>query len=194
MNLAGSAPSAAQLAEWRQDVSEPLSDEDIQLLCGPTNIIRYPNLADAKQIEQVFDSRGRVFILFLTESQNSGHWLLVHRTGPKTIEYYDSYGGAIDQPFAWLSDAEEAALGQQRKELTRLLRDAQARGYTVQYNPVDLQSKKGSIATCGRHAVVRALLHDWPLQSYIQLVANQPEGPDLFVTAVTETLEDLLRS
>jgi len=175
----------------RDDERQPLSDSDIQLLVGPTRVVRYPELAAARRIEDCFDARGRVFVLFLTTSATSGHWLLVHSPREGVLEYFDSYGGAVDAPFDWLNDAEEAELGQQRKELTRLLKGAAARGWVVQYNPVQLQSKKGDIATCGRHACVRAMLHSWPLGDYVALL--KASNPDLFVTAVTEEVEALLR-
>jgi len=181
------------LAELRRDEKEPLSDGDIQQLVGPTRIMRYPELQQCQRIEDCLDPKGRVFLLFLTESATQGHWILVHTPREGVLEVADSYGGKPDSWFSWLSDEEEAALGQQRKELTRLLKDAAARGWQITYNPVRLQSKAPSIATCGRHAVVRAMLHDWPLSAYVALLQSSGD-PDLFVTAVVAAMEDSLAS
>ena len=181
------------LAELRRDEKEPLSDGDIQQLVGPTCVMTYPQLQQCQRIEDCLDPKGRIFLLFLTESATSGHWILVHTPREGVLEVFDSYGGKPDSWFSWLSDEEEAQLHQQRHELTRLLKDAAARGWEITYNPVQLQSKKGDIATCGRHAVVRAMLHDWPLSNYVALLQTGGD-PDLFVTAVTEAMEDSLGS
>jgi len=180
------------LAELRREEKEALSDSDIQRLVGPTRIVTYPTLADARDFAEVpFDVRGRLFILFLTEDQFTGHWQLLHKPQEGVVELFDSYGG-VDTPFSWLNATEERALGETEHHVSRLLKDAQRRGYRVQVSPVALQRKHGT-STCGKFCCVRAMLHDWPLANFIALLQSSGD-PDLFVTAVVAAMEDSLAS
>jgi hypothetical protein len=175
---------SAQLAH---EESVPLSDDDLRTLLGRNlAIMRYPDLQRAEHVEDVLDDEGRALILYLIDSPNSGHWQCVYTTGPKHLAFFDSYGMRPDKAFGWTTDEEEQALGQTRHELTRLLKDAVARGWDVKYNTHCYQSKVGDIATCGRHCAVRIMLRDLSAIDYFQLVTNNGRGSaDQFVTAVT---------
>lgn len=179
-----------ELRELRADEREPLSDADIQLLIGPTKICRYPDLRRYQRIEEALDSHGRVVVLYLIDGPASGHWQLIHVTAPRQLEMFGSYGEGVWGAYDWTTAAQERALGQTRNEVARLLADAQRRGWKVVQNRTCFQSRRGDIATCGRHVCARALLHDWPLERYTRVVLGTGD-PDLFVTCLTEQLEEL---
>jgi hypothetical protein len=90
----------------------------------------YPQLRDCQHVEETMDAMGRSCILFLTDSASSGHWIGLLATSPATI---DSYGLRPDAEFGWLPARQERKLGQTRHELTRLIREAESRGITVEY-------------------------------------------------------------
>jgi hypothetical protein len=166
----------------------PLTDSDLRALLGDISILTYPQLRDCQHIEQCMDSMGRACILFLTDSATSGHWIGLLATSPTTVEYVDSYGLSPDAEFGWLPARQERKLGQTRHELTRLIREAEGRGITVEYSSTKLQSVLPRIATCGRHVASR-LLHGWmSSDEYVEMVTGSAVSADEFVTLVTAEL------
>jgi hypothetical protein len=70
------------------------------------------------------------------------------------VEYFDSYGGKVDNPLNWINCKTRKALGSNNCLLTNMLDECP---YDVIYNPIVYQSKSPKIATCGRHCVFRIL-------------------------------------
>lgn len=178
--------------ELKKDVATPLTDEDLRVLLGDDiHIFKYPDLASASHVEQLFDPHGRCIVLFLTENDSSGHWQCLY-TRDGDVHFFDSYGKRPDEAFDWLSDAEEKATGQTKHELTRLLKDAERRGINVFYNTEDYQSERGNVATCGRWCAMRLLFKQLPADEFAWLVQGDGgEGAgDRVVTAITEALLD----
>lgn len=169
------------------DESYALSDSDIQKVVGGTAIHRYPELHDMESIEEAFDDSGRAMLLYLTESENFGHWVCMMKRGDKTIEYFDSYGGyKPDEESEWLTQDKLEALGEDTKRLTALLR-----GYKVISNPYKFQesgSRGRDVNTCGRHCAVRLMLGHLSLPQYKQMIESAGVSPDEFVTAFTAQL------
>jgi hypothetical protein len=80
-----------------------LSNGDIDAILDPdTKVFSYPKFNTMDHIDEAFDPLGRCVFLFLTISENSGHWLcLFKRDGH--LEYFDSYGGKPDAQREWLT-------------------------------------------------------------------------------------------
>jgi hypothetical protein len=166
----------------------PLSNTDIQsLLDGETNIFTYPMLDDIDHIDEVFDSKGRAIMLFLTDGENSGHWISVIKRGTD-IEVYDPYGhspaewktklgGAMSDMKRWIQD---------KPLLEKKVRDA---GYRLIYNKKQVQPISKNIATCGRHSVMRLLFHHYPIDEYnaiLKKIQNETGiSPDDLATGLT---------
>jgi hypothetical protein len=161
-----------------------LSDEDINKLLDGTKIFRYPDLRKLGSIDEAFDELGRCMILYLTQDENTGHWVCLLRRDGNVIEYFDSYGGyKPDDERKWLSKEQLVELGQDEPILTKMLH-----GYTVKSNPYKLQgeSERGrAINTCGRHCVTRLLLGHLPIGKYAALIKSSGVNPDDFVTTFT---------
>jgi hypothetical protein len=159
-----------------------LSDADIQTILDPdTNIFTYPYLENVKHIDEVFDDHGRAMMLFLTKSQNAGHWIALIKKG-KTIEFFDPYGTPPDKQQKWLSKRQLEELDQDKPLLTNLLKSS---GYKIIYNKIPYQNDRDDINTCGRHAITRLLLKDLTPDEYKKLVFSSQVSPDEFVTMLT---------
>ena len=126
-------------------------------------------------------------MLFLTDGENSGHWISLIKRGSE-IEVYDPYGHS---PTEWktklggaMTDMKE--WGQDRPLLEKKVKDA---GYVLRYNKKQVQPVSKDIATCGRHSVMRLLFHQYPLDEYNEILKRiQKEtgiSPDDLATGLT---------
>lgn len=162
---------------FKQVSDYELSEDDIRKLLGNVRIITYPDLAK-ETLQSLLPKDGIVVILFLTESKQEGHWTALLRRGD-TIEYFDSYGIKPDGERAWLDQRHRISLEETRPLIHELLK-----GYTgpVTYNRKKLQ--KGSVATCGRHVVVRGWNLNLPISTYSEGLLKEGD-PDLIVCEET---------
>ena len=158
-----------------------LSDDDIQKLLGKdTRILRYPELAN-KTIENLFDRRGNAVLLFLTEGQNSGHWIgALYFPKSHEVEVFDSFGTTIDGDRRWISHDKLLSFDEAAPLLSQLLSNFHGK---VIHNTTKLQ--KDSSDTCGRHVCMRMLHRDLSLPQYIAKVQESGQTPDDFVTEQT---------
>jgi hypothetical protein len=159
----------------------PLSNTDIEKILGKTKILTYPDLDDISNWEDAFDDEGRCVLLFLTENEQTGHWIGLIRN-ETTIEYFDPYGEAPEGDKKWLSKEKLRQLDENEPYLTRLLR---ASGLKVYYNQYPFQSDKNDINTCGRWVVARLLLRKKTLAQFYKYVMSSGMKPDDFVSALT---------
>jgi hypothetical protein len=147
-----------------------LSSDDIRELIPHTNIFTYPHLDSVSHIDEVLDGKGRAIMLWLTEDENTGHWVAIIRRG-KTIEVYDAYGKKPDSTsfINNLGNTPEdlERFNQDQPLLTKLIKDS---GYKLQYNSKQVQPNGSGINTCGRHSVMRLMLHHLPLDRYNSLL------------------------
>lgn len=131
-----------------------LTDKDIQTLLEPdTTILTYPQFADFDNILDCFDSEGRCVFLFLTTSENAGHWLCMFLR-KNHIEYFDSYGQAPEAQRQWLTKERLEELGEGERYLYRLLEKS---GIPVYYNKVKYQKDKEDYNSCGRWVCARLM-------------------------------------
>lgn len=92
-NMSGGAEALANDDKPGNAIAEgyALTEDDIRKLCGNIPILRYPDLAKFATPDDLFKDGNAVVLLFLTESQDMGHWLCV-LNHPGEIEVFDSYG------------------------------------------------------------------------------------------------------
>ena len=142
-----------------------LSDTDIQgVLETPTNIFTYPQLKNIRHIDEIFDPLGRAIMLYLTEAENVGHYISLIKKGD-VIEFYDPYGHKADtqQIGLGIPKDQDTRLNGGYPLLSKLAKDA---GYTIKSNGSGLQKDAPDVNTCGRHAVLRTLMYDIPMEQY----------------------------
>jgi hypothetical protein len=73
-------------------------------------------------------------------------------------------------------------MGESEPFLTDLLRK---KGMPVIYNTHAFQKMKNSVATCGRHCVVRCLYSGKSIEDYAATIQKSGLSPDEFVAGVT---------
>jgi hypothetical protein len=96
--------------------------------------------------------------------------------------FWDPYGEPPEAQKEELSEERQEALNIERPDLTRLLR---ASGKPVYYNSKDYQEDKSSVATCGRHCVVRLLYQPYSEDKYNSVIKMSGLSPDNFVVGLT---------
>ena len=163
-------------------------DEVVALAKGKARVVTYDQLHRYKSIDELLEPHDAVFILY-QRRKNYGHWVALFKRRDKhnnvEIEYYEPYGGMIDDPLMWTSKSKRKELNMDYPHLTKLLLEA-PRNYNIIYNQYPFQKKGSGINTCGRHCALRLQHRDLSLNEYVKLFGNvkSPETDDL-VTAAT---------
>jgi len=172
----------------KEEVQEyALGEDDVRKMIPDLKILSYPQLLKATSIEQVLDKKGRLLLLYLTQDQNTGHWVcLLKRRNTDFIEYFDPYGNyRPDGEAKWNTAEQQREFQQSTKHLSRLLENSP---YEVKSNAYHFQSDKQDVNTCGRHCVTRLYFKHLPLPDYIKLVEDSGVSPDDFVSGFTYNL------
>ena len=137
----------------KNKVNYAISNIDIAMYLDNPNIVKYADLANFDNIDQVFD--GNPYVIILIESgQNKGHWCCLLRYN-NSVEIFDSYSGTIDHELSYISKQMKAKLGEKNNCLTNLLKKSE---YTTVVNKYKFQSELGGIDTCGRHVLLRIMM------------------------------------
>ena len=167
--------------------SYALSDADMKKVIPTLKIISYPEMLKAKSIDDVLDEKGRLMLLYLTEDQNTGHWVcLLKRRNQPVLEYFDPYGGyGPDGESEWLSPEELEEFGQDTFHLSKLIRNSP---YTLVVNKTAFQKDKTDNNTCGRHCLCRLYMKHLTLPQYTKLLKGSGVSPDDFVSGFTYNL------
>jgi len=161
-----------------------LSNIDIEYcLDGKTNIIIYPNLEKFNSIDELLDPYDNCVILYMTK-KNYGHWCCFYRVNGM-IEFFDSYGIEPDMELKEINKNFRNKNGQKIPYLTELLLKSDKE---ISYNNYKLQKLSPSIATCGRHCVVRIANKDIPIDDYANILKSLG-NPDEVVTEITQFIK-----
>lgn len=166
-----------------------LGDEDINKIIPTLKIIPYNELLQYDTIDDALDEKGRLAILYLTESENYGHWicLLKRKKGRNEyIEFFDPYGNyKPDEESEWISNDRLKRFGQDSHYLTKLLRDS---GLKITYSKAPFQQDKKNVNTCGRHVACRLYFKHLNLPQYTKMIQQSGMTPDNFVSKFTHGL------
>lgn len=170
----------------RQIRAYPLSNTDINEILEPdTKVFAYPEFASMNTIEEAFDELGRCIFLFLTESENMGHWVCMFLRKDGSIEYWDSYGEKPEAQRAWVSKEKLKELGESEPYLWDLLKKS---GRKVYYNTHAYQSDKNDVNTCGRWVVARLICKDASNLQFYNIVKKSGYKPDDWVALFTHEI------
>lgn len=165
-------------------IKNPLGDDDINFYLPNTKIIKYSDLKNVKNIEDLLpNNKSNVVILYEINGINDGHWVAImrykdHKRGD-IIEFFDSIAddGSPDSELKWISKSKNKMFGQSKPYLTNLLNKSVL---PVIFNKLKFQSdgnKKDGylINTCGKHIVFRILNlldKDLNLEDYQKLLKD----------------------
>ena len=144
-----------------------IGDDDIKKYLPDAKIIKYSELNNYNTIDELLPNNPDYVFILYEDSMNNGHWTLVMRYG-NTYEFFCSYGSQVDEPLTWTSEETKDRLHQNYPYLTRLFNNIPNQRKVI-YNPVDYQSERRDVNTCGRHTLVRALTmlkRHMPLDTY----------------------------
>ncbi|QIG59400.1 putative cysteine protease [Dishui Lake virophage 8] len=175
-------------------VEEPMGDDDIKKYFPNAKILKYSELRNYSDITQLLPKPKSFFFLLYERTLNVGHWVLVSRykdNGIDTIEFFCSYGSKIDAPLTWTPIGMRVQLGQDKPYLSMLLDKSKFR---VIYNPVQYQSKKSKVATCGAYDTLRAgelVRHNTTLDEFTEMLEDVKKATGLSYDEIVANLVDL---
>lgn len=134
----------------------PMSNGDLERHTGikEEDIIKYSELKNYSKIEELLPTDKSARVILMEDKPNSGHWVCIMRYG-KTIEWFNSYGDKWDTDWGFVSRMMRMILGQNDKDASRLMKQAEKDGWEVVWNKKKLQKMGANIQTCGRHCVLR---------------------------------------
>ena len=123
----------------------PLSAEEVAAIAGcPINVIKYQDLDELDNIDQIFSTAGCALLLYETQV-NQGHWvcLIDH---PDSIIFFDSYGLEPDNQLTFTNIEFRRRNDMMCPHLTALLEESPKK---IFYNDKRLQLMIPEIFTCG---------------------------------------------
>lgn len=156
-------------------VSESLSPDQLKRMFHPKSldVVEYDKLISHPNLNYWF-GKDNAFVLYYPNTINPdgslyGHYVsLVRNPKTHTIYFYDSYGFQPDT-----SQKESNQRRQLYKEDQNSLIDAFLRsGLNIDYSPYKHQSKRDSVATCGRHSLMRILCKDLDCDQYDRFIKS----------------------
>lgn len=175
----------------KSDMSYCLSNEDIFKILGKEiQFVRYNELENLN-LNKI--KSGGALILF--EGPAGNHWVCILKNkkgGKKRIEYFNSYGVIPDDEKKDLPEKFLEASNQSQNLLSRLLLDADKRGYEIHYNEKPMQNiNVDENNTCGRHCAIRIMLSNYPLEDYQKFMLEYGKtNPDEKVLLLSNVLMD----
>jgi hypothetical protein len=141
-------------SEIKKTIATPLSDSDIREYLPNCNIIKYSELSKYPTLNDLLPEVKSFCILLYEDSPNKGHWVVISKPKDDLVEYFDSYGGYVDEPLSWTSKAERIQLGSGKKLLSILFNNCPEQ---VVYNKIPYQRSDPNVNDCGRWCILRTL-------------------------------------
>ena len=171
----------------------PLSGQDLKNITnGKANILRYSDLMNYQNIEQVLGEHGAVIILYQTE-RDFGHYACLFKSAhdPQgTLIFFDSLGITMDKELKLSTFNAKNMGGVATPHLTDLVN---ASNYKVISNTKKLQLNAFANNTCGRYAAMRIVWRGLSNKefNYI-LLSNKCYNPDYWISILTLPHQQLL--
>lgn len=166
--------------ELKKAIAKPLTNIDLERYihkAGEDNILKYEELDDYTDLDQLLPHHKSFKILLIEYEQNSGHWICIMRYG-KTIEIFNSFG--VKYP-TFAGDKEyNKYLGQYSLFLNQLVKKEEDENkFDIIYNKIQFQEKSNKVNTCGKHVLNRILCllyNDMNLDDYIKFMKKSAKN------------------
>lgn len=144
-------------------IKKPLSNHDLNyLLDNKCSIIAYPEIKKYNSLDQLLYPHDCCIILYKSRP-SFGHWCVIIKIDDNKVEYFNPYGGLVDNSLDFLNSKFRKESGQDHKYLSQLMIDSP---YELFYNEFPFQETGKNINTCGRHCGVRALMKNSNIYEY----------------------------
>ena len=150
----------------KQIIQDPMGSDDIIHYFPNAKITTYANLNKYKSIKHLLPAQEDFVFILYEDSPRTGHWVCLTRDIHNSINYFDSYGGKVDEPLSWSTQEERKKLKMSIPYLTHLLDKTLEQVY---YNDEDYQKDGFDINTCGRHCcyyILNMIQNDMSLADY----------------------------
>lgn len=141
-----------ELNKIKENVTEPLDDGVIREMLPDCKILKYSELKNYSNINQLLPKVGSHVIILFESAPNNGHWTALLRPSKNEIEFFDSYGNDDVKILNWISKDTNNQLGVYEPYLYNLLKKSP---YRCVYNKIKYQKDGNNIASCGRHCSFR---------------------------------------
>ena len=156
------------MKQIREDIDDhkeiALSDDQVlQMVDGKAKVLIYRDLRKYNTLDEAMGPHKAIFLLYETEP-DYGHWTLVFRQSPDTVEFFDPYGVFLDDELSWVKLNTRRMLGQNVPYLSRLF--YYSRYPNLIYNNYKFQKMGEGINTCGRWCVLRLVCRDYSLEEF----------------------------
>ena len=143
------------LKYYETELERMMSDTDFERYGLKNNIIKYSELKNYNNINELLTEPFDFRIILIESSYNCGHWTAIIKY-KNIIEYFNSYGTGTGYDFNFISNSVSRMLGQGRDDLLELLRTKEPH-QELYYNKKRLQKNVDGINTCGRWVIARVL-------------------------------------
>ena len=145
----------------RYEEKRPTTFDQIRYaLHNDVNIVDYTDLVNVSNLEQLFENSLNCIIFFPVESEFNGHYTcMCYYPDQHLISYFCPYGMSPMRNIIlsnYLKRFDESML----RLLPNLIKTFCNQSGKFLVNSYQLQSKKNSIATCGRHVCMRIMNRD----------------------------------
>lgn len=156
------------IKHYKTQLEKMFSDKDIERNLGQNSIIKYSELADYNNINELLPHDKSFKVILIESKFNSGHWVCVMKY-KDIIEYFNSYGSLPEYDFKFIPTHIKYLLGQGGNLLTKLLKTKNS-NQKIYYNKKKLQKINNSVNTCGRWVCCRiiAMLCGYELDDFIE--------------------------
>ena len=143
------------LRYYETELARMMSDSDFERYGLKQNIIKYSELKNYNNINDLLSEPFDFRIILIESDYNTGHWCCIVKY-KNIIEYFNSYGTGTGYDFNFISRTVSRMLGQGRDDLLELLRTKEPH-QELYYNKKRLQKNAEGINTCGRWVIARIL-------------------------------------
>ncbi|NBP02737.1 MAG: hypothetical protein EBU90_21975 [Proteobacteria bacterium] len=163
------------LQHYKSELEKMFSDSDFSRYFGDGKVIKYSDLADYNNINELLPNNKDFRIILVESSVNQGHWVCIMKYN-NVIEYFNSYGTKPEYDFKFIPTFVKHLLGQGGNLLTKLIK-TKSGNQKVYYNKKKFQVINDSVNTCGRWVTARilAMLIGWELDDFINKVEDKME-------------------